>query len=235
MAVGRVGHLSRGRVQHTRPRVETREEQCARAGRRGYAESKSAERLAIIWAERDREIARRLEGPPEMGYRFRCRFCEQPFSLEQLRDEHERLSECRNVNSGPTDRTAEDSTRVINCKYCGKPCQGFGEYGSHRWAVHKAEVLTDQKKARAQRKADEPKIDATIAGQGPTRKSVVRAPVTASTAQRPVEIQHCPTCGGHMPETAAQLLTELQDAGFNDGDALEALRIARRIFGQGAA
>jgi hypothetical protein len=30
-------------------------------------------------------------------------------------------------------------------------------------------------------------------------------------------------------------LTELQKAGFNDADALEALRIARRVFGQGAA
>jgi len=234
MPIGRVGVLSRGRVQHARPRLETPEEQCARAGRRGGAEAKSAERLAAVWAERDAEIEGRLDGPPGMSYRFKCRLCEEPFSLEQLRDEHER--ECVNVNSGPTERTAKDSTRIINCKYCNKPCKGFGGYGRHRWEAHRAEVLADTKNSRAQRKVDEAKIDTAIANQDPPRGSGAPAPSTRSTARRPVEIGHlCPTCGGAMPETAAQLLGELQEAGFADADALEVLRIARRVLVQGAS
>jgi hypothetical protein len=184
-----------------------------------------------VFAERDAEIERRLEGPPEMGYRFKCRLCEEPFSLEQLRDEHERG--CLNVTA---DRTVKDSARILKCKYCGKPCEGFGDYGRHRWEAHREHVLADQNKARAQRKAAAVKIDAAIAKPDPPAGSGAPPTSTRSTSHQPVENGHlCPTCGGPLPETAAQCLTELQEAGFNDADALEALRIARRVFGQGAA
>src|SRR3990172_6280999 len=169
MPVGRVGVLSRGRVQPARPRLETWEEPCARAGRRGWAETKSAERLAAVWAERDAEIEQRLEGPPEMSYRFKCRFCESRFSLEQQLSDHER--ECGKVGTGQADQTAGKSPRVLKCKYCDETFTSFGEYGGHRWAAHRGEVLADLKESRAHRKADEAKIDGAIAKQDPPRGS----------------------------------------------------------------
>ena len=223
-------------MQHTRPRLETWEEQCARAGRRGWAEAKSAERLAAVWAERDVEIEQRLEGPPEMSYRFKCRFCESRFSLEQQLHDHER--ECGKVGdrqADQTDQTAGKSPQVRKCKYCQETFTNFGEYGTHRWAKHRDQVLADLKKSRERRKADEAKIDGAIAGQAgggastatPPKRRMAPPPLDNGTT--------CPTCGGPVPATTAQLVGELTAAGLSEDQAFSAAKIARRVLGQGAS
>jgi hypothetical protein len=169
-----------------------------------------------------------------MTYRFACRHCGSRFSLEQQLREHEEA--CAKVDIGQTERTTEKPGQVRRCKYCPESFTNFGLYGTHRWKAHRAEVLADLKKSRARRKADEGKIDAAIRQQDLPKLSQAPAPSTRSTTRRPVENGHlCPTCGGHMPEKAAELLNELKESGFSDPDALEALRIARRVLGPGAS
>jgi len=237
MPIGRVGYLSRGRVQHTRPRLETWEEHCARAGRRGWAETKSAERLAAVWAERDAEIEQRLGGPPGMSYRFKCRFCESRFSLEQQLNDHEQ--ECGKVGTGQADQedqTAGKSPQVRKCKYCHETFTNFGEYGTHRWAAHRDEVMADLKKSRERRKTDEAKIDAAIQRK-PDNGAVATKPGGRPRSEGPetTSASPCPLCGGALPASTAQLVGELTAAGLSEDQAFSAAKIARRVLGQGAS
>ena len=234
MPIGRVGVLSRGRVQHMRPRLETPEEQCSRAGRRRWAEARSAERLAAVWAEQDVETEQRLEGSPEMNYRFKCRFCQSRFSLEQQLNDHERR--CGAVGTAQTDGTAGGSTQIRNCKYCGAPFTDFGAYGRHRWEAHRPEVLADLKKSRERRKTDEAKIDAAIQRK-PDNGAVATKPGGRPRSEGPetTSASPCPLCGGALPASTAQLVGELTAAGLSEDQAFSAAKIARRVLGQGAS
>ena len=85
-----------------------------------------------------------------------------------------------------------------------------------------------------QRKADEKKIDKAIAGE----RRGQRPAASRRRAEPPAARTNgttCPTCGGILPATTAELVHELTAAGISEGQAFEAARIARRILGAGAA
>ena len=209
------------------------EEQTRRASRGATREWMSARRLAAVWAERDAEVEARLKEVPEVAYKFTCKHCGSRFSLAQELEEHE--VECGKAGS-PEEPAPPEQARARACKYCGQVFQNFGEYGAHRWAEHREEVLTELAKKRQERKADEKKIDAGIAG-----KKTGEVPGTSPQRRRtsPPATQPngatCPTCGGVIPARTAQLVKELTDLGIAESQAFEAARIARRVLAQGAA
>jgi hypothetical protein len=213
------------------------EEQATRAARHGRRESASAARLAAVWAERDAEIEIRLGEGPAMTYRFKCRHCGSRFSLEQQLEAHE--AECGKAVGGDGEKKpTKDVAGARPCKYCGEPFANFGEYGAHRWAAHREEVLAEQARKREERKADEKKMDAAVRGKshGPGPASPPQANTARSQAVRAIgNGQVCPTCGGVLPATTAQLVHELTAAGIPEAQAFEAVRIARRVLGASAA
>jgi len=170
-----------------------------------------------------------------MSYRFKCRHCESQFSLEQQRDLHER--ECGKVGSPLEGGEMKPKSDPHVCKYCDQVFTNFGEYGKHRWEVHRDEVLAELAKKREARKADEKKIDRAIkvngqgAGAGPP-PSVKRS--RARPEHAPSNGQNCPTCGGPLSATTTQLISELTAAGIPEIKAFEAARIARRLLGSGS-
>jgi len=228
----RHAYLSRGRV--CPPSGETAEEQARRASERGGEESSSAARLAAAFAEEDAEIEARIGGTAVMAYRFKCQHCGSQFSLEQQKDDHE--AECAKAGASSRVKPTASNGDQRACKYCGEVQPTFAEYGRHRWAVHREEVLAELAAKREQRKADEKKIDGAIAG-----KKADKAPRASPQRRRrspPLTQPNggtCPTCGGVIPASTAQLVHELTASGISELLAFEAARIARRVLGAGAA
>jgi len=169
-----------------------------------------------------------------MSYRFKCRHCESQFSLEQQRDAHE--AECGKVGSAPEAGETKPKNDPRPCKYCGQVFTNFGEYGKHRWDVHREEVLAELAKKRGARKADEKKIDAAIKDNG---ASAAPPPSVKTSRSQPVHApsngQTCPTCGGPLSEATAQLVAELVREGITEAQAFTAARIARRILATAGA
>ena len=207
-------------------RRETVEEQARRASRRGSAETARATRLDRVFAEGDAETQAELGGVAAMSYRFTCQHCGSRFSLQQQLEEHE--AACGEVGQAKEKGTTSPTANSRACKFCGRVFENFGEYGAHRWAAHRGEVLAELAKRRQQRKADEKKIDAKIRGNGHGAGAPPPSarPSKAVSAPGPT----CPTCGGILPETTAQLVKELAAAGIPETQAFEAARIARRVL-----
>jgi len=164
-----------------------------------------------------------------MSYRFKCRHCGSEFSLEQQKDDHE--AECAKAGAGSRAKPTASNGDQRACKYCGEVQPTFADYGRHRWAVHREEVLAEMATKRNQRKADENKIGGAIAG-----KKGDKAPRASPQRRRtspPLTQPNggtCPTCGGVIPASTAQLVHELTAAGISEVLAFEAARIARRIL-----
>jgi PHP family Zn ribbon phosphoesterase len=205
------------------------EEQARRAFRAATRESVSVRRLAAVWAERDTEIEARLKEVPEVAYKFTCKHCGSRFSLAQELEEHE--AECGRAGSPEEPAPPPEEAKARTCKYCGQVFQNFGEYGAHRWAAHKKEVLEELHRRRDQRKADEAKIDSAIHGQPGKGRRTAHPQRAAPAGDASTRGATCPTCGGLIPATTAQLIKELSDLGIAEPQAFEAARIARQIFG----
>jgi hypothetical protein len=210
------------------------EDQARRHSERGGEESSSAARLAAVWAEQDAEIEARIGGTAAMSYRFKCRHCGSQFSLEQQKDDHE--AECAKAGAGSRAKATASNGHQRICKYCGELQPTFADYGRHRWAVHREEVLAELATKREQGKADKKKIDGAIAGKkadkaprASPQRGRTSPPLTQPNAGT------CPTCGGVIPASTAQLVHELTVAGISEVLAFEAARIARRVLGAGAA
>lgn len=209
------------------PRPETTEQQCRRAGQRGAVASTSAARLAAVWAEQDAEIEARLAEGPGMKHKFVCKHCGSRFSLDQEREAHEK--ECGKVDAPSRERNRNASATEKPCKYCGEVFTNFGEYGAHRWAAHREEVLAEVRRSREQRKTDERKIDAAIKGK-PNGKGAAAPPAARTSRSASAHEPTCPTCGGALPATTAELVSELRAAGIPEPQAFAAARIARRVL-----
>ena len=166
-----------------------------------------------------------------MSYRFACKHCGSRFSLQQQLDEHE--AACGEIGQAKGKVTTPPTANSRACKYCGQVFENFGEYGTHRWAAHREGVLAELAKRREQRKVDEKKIDAKIISNGAGAGAVPSSPRPSKATSAPAPT--CPTCGGTLPETTAQLVKELAAAGIPETQAFEAARIARRVFAQRAA
>ncbi len=230
MPVGKVGVLARGRVQHIRR--ETPEEQCARAGRRGHDAATSAERLASVFAEEDRELER-LREAESMSHYEACRHCGSKFVSDALQA-HERA--CGELGKKKNAATAAGPAKVLRCRRCGLTYRDIAELAAHHREVHYAEVRAAQ--SRGMRKAKE-KGRRRGAGDGggatPEAPREERSPrPTPSTAPPPAAPPVCPTCGAAMIPTTAQLFAELKAIGFAEPAALEAIKIARRILVPGS-
>jgi len=171
-----------------------------------------------------------------MAYRFDCRHCGSKFSLEQQKDAHE--AECGKVGSAPEGGETKPKSDPRPCKYCGQVFTNFGEYGKHRWDVHREEVLAELAKKREARKADEKKIDAAIKINGHGAGAAPPPSVKRSRARpehAPGNGQSCPMCGGPVPEATAQLVAELMHEGITEAQAFTAARIARRVLATAGA
>jgi hypothetical protein len=163
-----------------------------------------------------------------MKHRFTCKHCGSRFSLAQERETHEK--ECGKVNAASQERNRNASATEKPCKYCGEVFTNFGEYGAHRWAAHREEVLAELRRKREQRKADGTKIDAAIKGK-PNGKGASAPPPARTSGFTSAHEPTCPTCGGTLPATTAQLVIELTAAGIPEVQAFAAARIARRVLG----
>ena len=169
-----------------------------------------------------------------MSYKYTCRYCGSKFSLSQQLEEHELA--CGRVGDIVEGEPAKAGKDGCPCKYCGKPFDNFGDYGRHRWQVHRAEVLAELARKREQKKTDEKKIDRAIAGEN--GDGVPAGPRPKPRGSNGAVATHggtCPTCGGILPATTAQLVRELAAAGIPEAQAFEAARIARRVLVAGAA
>jgi hypothetical protein len=182
--------------------------------------------LDRAFAEEDAEIKAPSGETLDMAYRFTCKHCGSRFSLAQELEQHQ--AACGEVVQVKGKGATSASSRSRTCKYCGQVFENFGEYGTHRWAAHREGVLGELAKRRGQRKADEKKTDAKMNGNGHGAGAVPPSarPSKATSAPGPT----CPTCGGILPETTAQLVKELAAAGIPEGQAFQAARIARRVL-----
>ena len=232
----------------------------------------SARRLAAVFAEEDAEIAARLgeETMVENGlqYRFKCRFCESRFSLEQQRDAHEEqcgLVEAPVAKPQEAPSTSANGHRPIICKRCEYVSPGLKEHSAHLLEAHREETLAHRRQLADHRKAEDTRIDAGAAPAGKVCKrcgyhaenfgalgrhmrqehpeayrnhsQAAAAPATRATGTpgappvRNAGNGHCcPTCGGQLPETTAQLVAELRTLGISEEQAFAASRAARRIL-----
>jgi hypothetical protein len=215
--------------------------QYRRALQRALCEQQSNRRLAAAFAEEDAEIAARLgdEIVVEPTYRFTCRFCSNKFSLEVLRDNHEK--ECGRV--APEIETLKEERvmpgngrRPINCKHCGHTSPGLTEHNIHLLEVHRAATLAARREKFEERRAEDSRIDRGIMAREEGRSSgaLSEAP-RAEPVHGPGNGHCCPTCGGTLPVVTAQLVAALQAEGIAEVQAFAAARIARRILGAGAA
>lgn len=245
--------------------------------RLAWEELRSARRLAVAFAEEDAEIAARFgeDSMVENGlqYRFKCRFCESRFSLEQQRDTHE--EQCGLVDApaaSPQEGTSMSANgrHPITCKHCGHISPGLKEHSKHLLDVHREETLAHRRQLAENRQAEDARIDAggpetgkvckrcgyraenfgdlgrhmrqkhpeayrnhAHAGADPAGNASGTPGAPAVHAPRSGHV--CPTCGGQLPQDTAQLLTELLALGISETQAFVAARIARRVFGHGAA
>ena len=145
-----------------------------RRGRRhALAEWLSSRRLAAVFAEEDAEIAARLgeETMVENGlqYRFKCRFCESRFSLEQQRDAHEEqcgFVEAPVAKPQEAPSTSANGHRPIICKRCEYVSPGLKEHSAHLLEAHREETLAHRRQLADHRKAEDTRIDAGAAPAG---------------------------------------------------------------------
>ena len=200
---------------------ETVEEQARRAS----AEIARAARLDRAFAEEDAEIEA-LRGIADMAYKFSCRHCGSQFSLAQELEQHE--GACGQVDLDAQENPVKSEGGPHRCKYCADSFATFGQYGRHRWQAHREAVLAELAERRQQRKADEKKIDAKLKGNGHGAGAVPPSarPSKAVSAPGPT----CPTCGGTLPETTAQLVKELAAAGIPEAQAFAVAAVARRVL-----
>ena len=220
--------------------------QYRRALQRALDEWQSRRRLAAAFAEEDAEIAARLGEDTmvdhEIRYRFKCRFCESRFSLEQQRDAHE--PECGRIGEPqPPSAAPRRTSAMLHCRRCGAEAATIKEMSQHVLAVHRAERAALISASGRRYHADLRKMDAALGGgepaevpslarpehgAGPARAGAVPATTHAAPCMGGGPV--CPTCGGPVPETTAQFVAELRTLGISEEQAFAASRAARRIL-----
>jgi hypothetical protein len=156
--------------------------------------------------------------------------------LEQQRDDHE--AECAKAGSSKK-ASGRIPPRGIPCKRCqalGKDPRfpNIAEQMRHVRAEHADDFQAKHSAGVRQRRKKAKKIDGAIVGKGRGQRPAA-PPRTAEPPAARTNGAICPTCGGPLPATTAQLVGELTAAGFSGTTALEAARIARKILGSNEA
>ncbi len=225
-------------------------------GARGGERSASLARLEAVWAERDAEIAARLNAPPVA--RFVCERCGAAFVIPEalqvhgeeahgdpVLDEEGRVSEpglqggaevnykfeCRRCHS----RFSLEQQRDEHQKTCGGSAAGAqarpGRKIPCRLCGYEAADMGDLSRHRYKEHAAEIRAARVAAAGGSERRPAPSPATSPANGNGPC----CPTCGGRLPETVARLVDELKRAGLAEPQALQAAGIARRLLTAPAA
>ena len=180
-------------------------------------------------------------------YRFKCKYCKSGFSLEQLRDDHEK--ECGRMGTQEKAPVSDQPKKMLHCRRCRAEAETIKDLSRHVLEMHREERAALISQAGKRYHADLKKLDAAAGGSGQgaegehgghaagTAGAQADPPAAEKTARpqrtngKPNGAACCPTCGGVVPEATAILISALQAEGLAELQAFAAARVARKFLG----